>query len=161
MSVIPGQEVAGRRPAFNAAIILTIVWIDNHAHYREMEGGRGRKWRSSQATRLKVCSAEVWRTDTQHRRDVLPLGCLGKLVCSKSLHLIWDSQSNYLGWCFQGEERLTRARGQDRTTLRPTGEELDVLWNKAERKGKIQMDFYSNYWLIYRFSLNIQQEIRS
>lgn len=55
------------------------------------------------------------------RRDVLPLGCMGKLVCLKGLHLIWVSQSNYLGWCFQGEERLTRARGQDRTTLKPTG----------------------------------------
>lgn len=33
---------AWRWLAFNAVIIVTIVWIDNHAHYREM-GGKGRK----------------------------------------------------------------------------------------------------------------------
>lgn len=42
MSVISRQEVPERWLAFNAVIIVTIVWIDNHAHYREM-GGKGRK----------------------------------------------------------------------------------------------------------------------
>lgn len=42
MSVIPRQEVPGRWLPFNAAIIVTIVWIDNRAHYGEM-GGKGRK----------------------------------------------------------------------------------------------------------------------
>lgn len=36
MSVISRQEVPWRCLPFNAAIILTIVWIDNHVHYREM-----------------------------------------------------------------------------------------------------------------------------
>lgn len=38
MSVIPRQEVPGRWPPFNAAIIVTIVWIDNHTHYGEIRG---------------------------------------------------------------------------------------------------------------------------
>lgn len=43
MSVNPRQEVPGRWPPFNATIIVTIVWIDNHAHYRGTGEGRGRK----------------------------------------------------------------------------------------------------------------------
>lgn len=132
MSVIPRQEVPGRWPPFNAAIIVTIVWIDNHAHYREMRGEKGRKL---EALRLLVWGYGLFcggLTDgvkggnVELRRDVLPLGCMGKLVCSKRLHLIWVSQSNYVGRCFQGEERLTQARGQDRTTLRPTRERETV-----------------------------------
>lgn len=61
MSVIPGQEVPGRWPPFNAAIIVTIVWIDNHAHYREMEGGEEEgSWKLlGYLFEATVCSAEV------------------------------------------------------------------------------------------------------
>lgn len=56
MSLIPSQEVPGRWPPFNAAIIVTIVWIDNHAHYGEMEGGEraGGKGRKLEALRRLV-----------------------------------------------------------------------------------------------------------
>lgn len=123
MSVNPRQEVPGRWLLFNAAIIVTIVWIDNHAHYREM--GEEGSWEllgfSFEAT---VCSVEVWRTGWREgtwssRGMCCRLGAWESLFV-QSLHLIWVSQSNYLGWCFQGEERLTRARGQDRTALRLT-----------------------------------------
>lgn len=50
MSVNPRQEVPGRWPPFNAAIIVTIVWIDNHAHYREIGEGKGRKLEALRAT---------------------------------------------------------------------------------------------------------------
>lgn len=95
MSVIPGQEVPGRWLLFNAAIIVTIVWIDNHAHYREMVGAKEGSW---EALRLHVL--RPWRSDGHGVKKgegnaklpegcVLPLGCMGKLVCSKGgLHLI-------------------------------------------------------------------------
>lgn len=50
MSVILRQEVPGKWLPFNAVIIVTVVWIDNHTHYREI-GGKGRKF---EALRLLV-----------------------------------------------------------------------------------------------------------
>lgn len=96
------------------AIIVTIVWIDNHAHYTEM-GGKGRKF---EALRLLVWGPRFvpWSSGGM---------CVAAWVHGKAcflgggLHLIWLSQSNYLDWCFQGEQRLTQARGQDRTGLNP------------------------------------------
>lgn len=55
------------------------------------------------------------------------LGAWESLFVRRGLHLIWVSQSNYLGWCFQREERLTQARGQDRTALKSTNKKKKNL----------------------------------
>lgn len=102
MSVIPRQEVPGRWLLFNVAIIVTIVWIDNHAHYRERDGKK--KGRKLEALRPLGPGWGDGRGRGGPQGCVLPPGCMGKLVCESGLHLIWVSQGNYLGWCFQGEE---------------------------------------------------------
>lgn len=98
---------------FNAAIIVTIVWIDNHAHYTEMkEGGGGRGEEEEGSWKLLGHVVVPWRSDgaaglkggnEELRGDVsVPPGCMGKLVCSE--HLICVSQSNYLR-----EQRLAKS----------------------------------------------------
>lgn len=90
MSVTARQEVPGRWPPFNAAIIVTIVWIDNHAHYRERwrregGGGRGRKLEALRATRLRPRFVSDGRGEGRER--AAPEGCAAawvaweKLVC--------------------------------------------------------------------------------
>lgn len=86
MSVTARQEVPGRWPPFNAAIIVTIVWIDNHAHYRERwrerRGGRGRKLEALRATRLRPRFVSDGRGGGEGTRSsggmCCRLGCMGK-----------------------------------------------------------------------------------
>lgn len=113
MSVNPRQEVPGRWPPFNAAIIVTIVWIDNHAHYSEM---RGEEEGSCKLLGLLVVRPR--RSDGQRLKGrehaapegtTLPLGFMGKPDCSEGFHLMWVSQTHYLSWRFHGEQRLMQS----------------------------------------------------
>lgn len=61
MSVIPGQEVPGRWLPFNGVIILTIVWFDNHAHYRE------RRRKRKEVGNLSGCLCEATRDGERER----------------------------------------------------------------------------------------------
>lgn len=58
VSVILRREVPGKWLPFNAVIIVTIVWIDNHAHYGEM-GGKGSLKLLGHLFEATVCSEEV------------------------------------------------------------------------------------------------------
>lgn len=62
------------------------------------------------------------------RRDVLPLGCMGKLVCWESFAFDLSFSEQLSGLVLPGRGAINAGyRGQDRTALRPTTGKLYIL----------------------------------